>query len=79
MGFLYFEARLTVRCRAAVIFLAGQAVTDHPMARIINQTITSPPWLRFRPWVSKGPRKIAQTKPAAMRQVSSEKSRKKNI
>jgi hypothetical protein len=34
--------------------LAGQAVTDHPMARIINQTITSPPWLRFAPLGKQG-------------------------
>ena len=72
---IHLEIRLTARCNAPVIFLAGQAVTDHPMARTISQTMTSPPWLRFLPWVSKGPKKMAQTKPAAMRQASSEKSR----
>ena len=58
----YLEARLTARCKAPVIFLAGQAVTDQPMARIISQTITSPPWLRFRPWVSKGPKEARQNR-----------------
>ena len=71
----YRAARFTARCRKPVIFLAGQAVTDQPMAMIINQTTASPACPRPRPWVTMGPNMTAKTNPARMRQVSGDKSR----
>ena len=70
-----YKTRFTVRLKKPVIFLAGQAAADHPIAIIITHTMASPPWLMFRPWVNIGPMKIAHRKPAATLQTSSEKRR----